>query len=192
MSFRWRRLRGSLFTLRIFTAAMLILTLLYTSLPYDNAIRLSLRLNRQKVIAFLFGPLRSDRWIYEDPVFPVDWSQDVAIILKTGYGTQERATAWLDALSNGINPENVVTVGDFASNLRARGSVTPGWKVHDVVSEMFGGQDNTFTQQDLSSPRAGKYRTLGATIAAGEDELARNLSGSFGWELDAMKVIGSR
>lgn len=59
-------------------------------------------------------PLKTDRWLYEDSAFPVDWSCDVAIILKwTGFGTQERARALLEALLVEISPESVLFVGDF-------------------------------------------------------------------------------
>lgn len=182
-------------------------------LPYDNAVRLSVRFNTHKILASLFGPLRSDRWLlYEVPAFPLDWAHgDVGIILKTGYGTRERAVAWLEALpavgknwgTNAIGignvEENVVVVGDFDGEVHislGREGADPQdefvLKVHDVIGDILQsdqGRKETSSQQSISSsPRGAKYRTLGATIAAGEQALARNLSRSFGWELDAMKV----
>lgn len=169
--------------LRLLTSAIIVLILIYATLPHDNTARLSIRFNAQKLAAFLTGPLRNDRWLYEDPAFPVNWSRDVAIVLKTGFGTQERATAWLEALPVGISPESVIIVGDFESRLVAKvqDSHQMAFDIHNVVADVV--QDYGQT-----SPRGAKYRTLASTVVAGEYDLARNLSSSFGWELDAIKV----
>lgn len=173
----------ALITLRLVTSVIIGLIFLYATLPNDSAARLSLRFNTQRLAGFLTGPLRSDRWLYEDPAFPVDWSQDVAIILKTGFGTQERAKAWLEALPVGISPGSVVVVGDFESHLVAKvQDLYPmAFDIHNAVADVV-------RNHGLTSPRGAKYRTLVATVAAGEYDLARNLSSSFGWELDAVKV----
>lgn len=184
MALRWHRPGRSLFTLRLLTSFIIVSILLYTILPHDNLVRLSLRFNAQKLTGFLTGPLKTDHWLYEDPAFPVDWSCDVAIILKTGFGTQERARAFLEALPVGISPETVLVVGDFQTELIvADGDFQQPrtFEVHDVVADVVRNHGSSY-------PRGAKYRTLAATIAAGEHGLARNLSRSFGWELDAMKV----
>lgn len=183
----WRRSRRSLFSLRLLTSAALVTLFLWATLPYDNALRSSARFNTHRLVAFLRGPLKNERWLYEPAPFPVDWSRDVAIILKTGYGTHERALAWIEALPSGINPENVVVVGDFHAQLETRTGAQSGLKVHDVVERIV---DETPTIcGGARCPRAEKYMNLKAAVSAGEDELARNYSRSFGWELDAMKFI---
>ncbi|KAI3401877.1 hypothetical protein diail_6436 [Diaporthe ilicicola] len=187
MLLHWRRLRRSLLSLRLLTSAALAILFLWATLPYDNTIRQSARFNTHRLVTFLRGPLRNERWLYEPPPFPVDWSRDVAIILKTGYGTQERALAWVEALPTAIRPETVIVVGDFDVELVTRRGARSGLKVHDVIARL--------TDEELAAcdgarcPRAEKYMNLKAAVSAGEDELARNYSSSFGWELDAMKFL---
>lgn len=186
MSLYWRRSRRSLFSLRILTSAALVTLFLWVTLPYDNALRSSVRFNTHRLVTFLRGPLRNERWLYDPPSFPVDWSRDVAIILKTGYGTHERALAWIEALPSGINPEHVIIVGDFDAQLATRSGPRSGLKVHDVIARIM--DEKIMVCGGARCPRAEKYMNLKAAVSAGEDELARNYSSSFGWELDAMKV----
>ena len=186
MPLHWHRRRRSLLGLRLLALVAIVVLCLCATLPYDNALRSSARFNTHQLVSFLRGPLRNERWLYEPPAFPVDWSRDVAIILKTGYGTQERALAWVEALPTGINPENVIIVGDFGAELATRGGMRSGLKIHDVVAKIM---DETLVLCDgARCPRAEQYMNLKAAISAGEDELARDYSRSFGWELDAMKV----
>lgn len=186
MSLHWRRRRRSLLGIRLLTSTLLVTLFLWATLPYDNALRSSARFNTHRLVSFLRGPLRNERWLYEPPAFPVDWPRDVAIILKTGYGTQERALAWVEALPTGISPENVIIAGDFESELATRGGARSGLKVHDVIARIM--DEKLVTCEDVRCRRAEKYMNLKAAISAGEDGLARNYSSSFGWELDAMKV----
>lgn len=187
MPLHWRRRRRSLLGLRLLTSVTLVVLFLWATLPYDNALRSSARFNTHRLVTFLRGPLRNERWLYEPPAFPVDWSRDVAIILKTGYGTQERALAWVEALPTGINPENVIIVGDFGAELATRSGARSGLKIYDVVEKIM--DEKLVVCDDARCPRAEKYMNLKAAIAAGENELARDYSRSFGWELDAMKVF---
>ncbi|KAK2604264.1 hypothetical protein N8I77_007208 [Diaporthe amygdali] len=189
MLLHWRRFRRSLLSLRLLTSVALVILLLWAILPYDNALRLSARFNTHRLVAFLRGPLRNERWLYEPPAFPLDWSRDVAIILKTGYGTQERALAWIEALPTGISPENVIIVGDFGIELATRDGARSGLKVHDVIARFV--DERLAVHEDARYPRLEKYMNLKAAISAGEDELARDYSSSFGWELDAMKFMPS-
>lgn len=182
----WRRRRRSLLGLRLLTSAALVTLFLWATLPYDNALRSSVRFNTHRLLTFLRGPLRNERWLYEPPAFPVDWPRDVAIILKTGYGTQERALAWNEALPTGISPENVIIVADFDAQLATRTGRQSGLKVHDVISKVM--DEKLLACEDARCPRAEKFMNLKAAVSAGEDDLARDYSSSFGWELDAMKV----
>lgn len=186
MSPYWRRSRRSLFNLRLLTSAALVILFLWATLPYDNALRSSARFNIHRLMTFLRGPLRNERWLYEPAPFPLDWSRDVAIILKTGYGTHERALAWIEALPGGINPENVIIVGDFDAQLATRTGAQSGLKIHNVVERIV--DEGPMVCGGARCPRADKYLNLKAAVSAGEDGLARTYSSSFGWELDAMKV----
>ncbi|PSR76281.1 hypothetical protein BD289DRAFT_337911, partial [Coniella lustricola] len=172
---------------------LFLLGLLYLVADYDNPIRLALRFNIHRAMSFIAGPLITGGGgvIVE---FPIDWASDVAIILKTGYGTQERAAAWLRALPAEMNPHNVLVIGDFERSIVIEGNRKAEpleFRVHDVVADVLRHDHDTpmGPRKVLSSQRGDKYRTLTAAVAAGEDELARNLSAAFGWELDAMKFI---
>ncbi|KUI59835.1 hypothetical protein VP1G_07056 [Cytospora mali] len=190
MLLRWRRLWRSLLNLRLVASFALGSLFLWATLPYDNAIRLSVRFNTQRLLKLATGPFINERWLYEEPTFPVDWAHDVAIILKTGYGTQERALAWFEALPMEINPESVLVVGDFNLELKVGGEMPMGVKVHDVVAGVLERRPcSRYKSENPPCPRVEKYRNLRAAISAGADELARNLSGSFGWELDAVKFL---
>lgn len=190
MPLHWRRLRRSLLSLRLLTSVVLVVLFLWATLPYDNTVRLSARFNTHRLVAFLRGPLRNERWLYEPPPFQVDWSREVAIILKTGYGTQERALAWFEALPTAISPENVIVVGDFDAELPTRDGARSGLKVQDVIARI--ADERLAAREDARSPRVEKYMNLKAAVSAGEDGLARNYSSSFGWELDAMKVLAEQ
>lgn len=189
MALRWNRRWRSVLNLRLVASTTLVFLFLWATLPYDNAVRLSVRFNVHRALSLVPGPFTRERWLYEEPMFPVNWAHDVAIILKTGYGTQERVGAWFEALSAAINPEGVLVVGDFDSTLELGGTPSLGSvRVHDVVAEVLDGEPHPQCKAEGSCPRVGKYRALSAAISAGEDDLARNLSGKFGWELDAVKV----
>ncbi|ROV88267.1 hypothetical protein VSDG_09048 [Cytospora chrysosperma] len=175
--------------MRLMVAITLASLFLMATLPYDNFVRLSIRFNIHRILSVVTEPFLSERWLYEAPEFPVDWPHDVAIILKTGYGTMERAVAWFEALPMGINPESILVVGDFDFELKLGGEVPLSVKVHDVVAEVLENRPCLQSRYGPSCPRVEKYRNLKAAISAGEDELARNLSGSFGWELDAVKFL---
>lgn len=120
----------------------------------------------------------------------MDWPHDVAIILKTGYGTKERAVAWLEAMPVGIDPASILVVGDsdFELELELGGEIPQVVKVHDVVGEVLEDKPCLQSRYKTPCPRVEKYRRLMVAISAGKDELAGNLSSSFGWELDAVKV----
>lgn len=182
MSIRWRRIRRSI-SPRLLISLFIAVLILWATLPYDNAIRLSVRFNISCFVTFLTSTSRSERWLYQPPKFPVDWSKDVAIILKTGYGTQERAAAWLEALPAGISLDSVLVVSDFAA-LELLGKEVV---VHDAVAHLESALTSTVP---LSSqyPRLNKWARLRTAVLRGEDETARGLSKSFGWELDAVKV----
>jgi hypothetical protein len=168
---------------------VLALSLLYTVLliftcPYDTPQRdrLLFQLGRP------FTPTSAavDNWLVTSPAaHPVNWTTDIGIIVKTGYGTQARVQAWLDAART-VESE-VVLVADFATK---RGQEF--WhqrkklEVHDVVRGMVA--EGSLSGKDLTSSRVSKYLSLQEAIKASHSTRAKLLSREFGWELDAMKV----
>ncbi|KAK7730843.1 hypothetical protein SLS53_008921 [Cytospora paraplurivora] len=190
MALRWSRRWRSVLNLRLVASITLIFLFIWAALPYDNAVRLSVRFNIHRALSLVPGPFIKEHWLYQEPMFPVNWAHDVAIILKTGYGTQERVGPWFEALPAAINHESVLVVGDFESNVKLGGKPGLGSvRVHDVVAEVLEKEAHPQCKAEDSCPRIEKYRTLSAAISAGEDDLARNLSRRFGWELDAVKFL---
>ncbi|KIH86293.1 hypothetical protein SPBR_08305 [Sporothrix brasiliensis 5110] len=113
---------------------------------------------------------------------------DVGVILKTGYGTQHRVSAQIEALGlrpHTVDGNNMIVIGDWA------GEVVYGDKgeqifVHDVIAPVL---DSGILGSRANCARAEKYRALAAAVHAGDDVEAMRISKSDGWELDAMKFI---
>ncbi|KAI9043865.1 uncharacterized protein KD926_002756 [Aspergillus affinis] len=167
--------------------APLILLVLYSLLPYDHDLRLSVRFNLNAAVAALPTPFSNRWWLAEKKVaFPVNLRDEVALVIKSGYGTKGRIAPWLQA-HEAAEFDNLLLVGDFSTPpgrpYDYHGRPVP---VHDVVAQML---QNGSLPAHLVHPRLLKYSNLTAAIASGDDDTARGLSRSFGWELDALKFI---
>jgi hypothetical protein len=177
---RRRRFLRLLSLLCIF--ALVACALFAMTLPYDAQFRLwvNMLIRESK-----WTPRASDlTWMGWPARYPVDWRTDVGFIMKSGFGTQHRIPAWLEAVRE---VGDVVLIADFATKAGAHytkdGKELP---VHDVVGSMF--EQGVFVGADLEEPRAVKWRNMSDAIARGDAEAAKEMSKSFGWELDAMKV----
>ncbi|RDW57289.1 hypothetical protein BP5796_12739 [Coleophoma crateriformis] len=110
-----------------------------------------------------------DGWIFEPAPFEID-PDDVAMVIKTGYSTQERLTAKLKAASNTANPNNIVLVGDYSttpsSHFRCNGIEVP---VHNALAWML---DKENISPQLNKTRLKYYSELTSAINAGDRELA--------------------
>jgi hypothetical protein len=155
------------------------------SLPYDSPILLLVRFASRQVLSFLRTPLGdNNNWVFDHPSFPVRFDQDVGFIVKTGYGTQTRIPAQLDALdllSGGGTAENLLVIADFAAGLSRNGHSI---EIHDSIAVLAANQALTTFH---GSERLLKYNNLTAAIKSrtkAVDEISRDV----GWELDAMKV----
>lgn len=177
------RPRPRLRTLSYLTLAIVIL--LWLVLPYDNTVRLAFRFNLMRLKATATSH-SSESWVYSHPEYPVELGEDVLVILKTGYGTKERVPAWFDSLNDADEFKDIVVIADYASqpgsHFRYRGHEMP---VHDMVKSSLGHKSLSAYK---SHPRVLKYGELAEAVASGDDTLGRQLSRSFGWELDALKV----
>jgi hypothetical protein len=83
----------------------------------------------------------------------------------------------------GEENRNFIVVGDWTA-VNETGDGLPS--VHNVVNLMM----ETKVDPSLQGhPRFGKYRSLQEAINSADEDNARELGQSFGWELDALKVI---
>ncbi|KAJ0107894.1 glycosyltransferase family 31 [Diaporthe amygdali] len=160
-------------------------------LPYDSPILSFLRLTSSKAFGTLRPPDADERLLLELPgQFPFT-DEEVAYIVKTGYGTQERVPALLEAsgaLKAGSEyGDNILVVGDFATTLQLKGRTV---LVHDVVAAAIEHEAVVKTQLQ-GTERIQKYRDMTSAIQQGRKEDAEQSSKAVGWELDALKFIPS-
>lgn len=177
----------------VVTALLVCLTwivALWIFLPYENPFILFLRFTRSRVSFLFLSSADDERLLLEHPGrFPFSDGQ-VAYIVKTGYGTQERVPALLEA-SEGMGigtdkyPEDdIVVVGDFAGELEFRGRSVA---VHDMVALVMEHEAVVKTGTN-DTDRIRKYREMTRAIQEGRTDEAQQYSKTVGWELDALKV----
>lgn len=156
-----------------------------TFLPYDSPSVLWIRFTATRFVSVIQSPPSAQEWMSRDPAFPVNFDTDVAFIIKTGYGTQERVPAQIDALGQLLDSEtygNTLVIGDFATEFHIHGHSIV---VHDVIKRL--AHDDALASEQ-GHERILKYKQMTATIKAGNKEESTAAVKSFGWELDALKV----
>ncbi|RDW63406.1 hypothetical protein BP6252_10951 [Coleophoma cylindrospora] len=162
--------------------SVIFLGLLWLLLPYDHDIVLNVRYHFNDITG---TSKLDDGWTFEPAPFEID-PDDVAMVIKTGYSTQERLTAKLKAASNTANPNNIVVVGDYStspsSHFRCNGIEVP---VHNALDWML---DKENISPQLNKTRLHYYSELTSAIEAGDRELAMSVGETHGWELDIMKA----
>jgi hypothetical protein len=183
----------------------LVVTLLGRAfLPYSSPVRSAFRFNADKFAYYMrgTGPPR-DAWLERRPdrlPFPLNASApggDVAITIKSSYGTRDRLRPQLEALGlvskqwvyaqnakkmdATVRDDLFVVVADWAP---PEGQRFDGIEIYDGVARTV----DQLSPRLHNSPRLVKYRNLQAAIAAGHDEQALTYAYSFGWELDPEKV----
>lgn len=183
--------------------ALALLAVCYYCLPYDSALRLSVRFNSQRVVNTFAPPHRSlEAWTLaplgnaSGAALPAGGRHlpalydDVGVLLKTGYGTQHRVGPQIEAL--GLRPDtddagNVVVVGDWDGEVVYGPHGRHRIAVHDAIAPVLA---SGVLGARANCARAEKYRALAAAVRAGDDAEALRISQAVGWELDAMKVSG--
>lgn len=179
-----RRLAGM--ALVAFLAWVLVL---WIFLPYDHPFILFLQFTTSRFLAVFRAPTADERLLFEHPGrFPFT-DGEVAYIVKTGYGTQERVPALLEAsksigTGNKYEEDNVLIVGDFATAFDFQGKKVA---IHDMVAAVM--QDEAVrTTETKNTKRMQKYENMTLAIQEGRKEEAEQFSKTVGWELDALKV----
>lgn len=169
--------------------------LMYCLLPLDNTCRLAVRR--------LFHTPRQHTFSREQllsvpPPYPVDLATDVALVIKSGFGTRDRLPGTLQLLDGDGDADSkapifgsILLVGDFATqpgqHYRCNGEELP---VHDVVGRTIEQalRAGLYNVGPRHPSKVGNYSVLQDAIANNNDDLALSLSHQFGWELDALKV----
>ncbi|GKT89528.1 glycosyltransferase family 31 [Colletotrichum tofieldiae] len=159
--------------------------LLYLVLPYDNPLVLAFRFNFSGLQLWFRGSgVEKDAWLYEPARYPIEYSTDVGLLIKTGYGTRRRLAAQLEAF--GLTTENAdafVVVGDWTPR---EGGEIAGVQVHDAI-------DGVMAMPEMRShhdaPKFKEYLALREAVQNGDDAKATEIGTSFGWDLDALKAL---
>ena len=165
------------------------LAVLWISLPYDSTVLSWLRLRTSILFSFFRSPTDDERLLLERPGrFPFA-DDEVAYIVKTGYGTQERVPALLEA-SRSIGTgskyaeDNILVVGDFAAELDVEGKTVV---IHDMVAAAME-HEAVVKMPVKNTERWYKYGNMTLAIKEGRKTEAEQYSKAVGWELDALKV----
>lgn len=167
------------------TSFIVWVLLCLTFLPYDSPSVLWIRFAASRFATLFRSPPSAAHWLAKEPAFKVNFDKDVAFIVKTGYGTQERVLVQLDALGlTAVDGEtgNTLVIGDFKADIQHNGHTVI---IHDVIQPVI--QDLSLAGQG-DHARVKKYLNLTDAIAHGKHDLAEAAVKDFGWELDALKV----
>lgn len=165
------------------------LTVLWISLPFDSPILSWIRLTTSKFFRVLRSPNDDEKLLLEQPGrFPFT-DDEVAYIVKTGYGTQERVPALLEAswrvrARSEYEQDNILLVGDFNAEFDFQGKTVV---IHDMVAAAME-HDAVIKTSNKNTERAYKYGNMTLAIKDGKKKEAEEYSKAVGWELDALKV----
>lgn len=156
-------------------------------LPSDNDFRSMIRFNWQRTQGYFRQPLNEQQWIFEKQAYPVSFHDDVGLLIKTGYGTQDRVLSQMEAMGLEGSRNAVIVVGNFNDTLEDKSLGQMGVKVNvvDIVGKVLA-EDKM--QDFAEEPRAVKYRELQEAIRSGDETKARGISKESGWDMDALKV----
>ncbi|KAH6960954.1 hypothetical protein DER45DRAFT_179405 [Fusarium avenaceum] len=180
-----RRLRSIVILLLICTF------IIYSILPHDSAIRLALVFNVSRFFNFLRGTATDkDAWLWKSPRYTVDLKKDVGYLIKTGYGTRHRVAEQIAAFEAtggylGKEGESFLVVGDWTTVNQTDADLI-GVTVHDAIKRVM---ETKVRGKVDGYPRLVKYRSLQASLQAGDEDEALKIGQSYGWELDALKFI---
>lgn len=150
--------------------------------PSDNAVRSLLRFHWHRTSGLFQTPMNEQKWIFQRPKYPVNFYNDVGLLIKTGYGTQDRVLAQMEAMGLEGTRNAVIVAGNFNTTLEGKDISVD---VVDVIGKMFDERDMADWKE---YPRAQQYRALQEAIAAGDDEKAKGISKESGWDMDILKV----
>lgn len=166
------------------------MTVWYITLPPHSPIRLSVNFNLSRYCNAVFSSAANrDAWLFKPSRYPVELNTDVGYLIKTGYGTRHRIPEQLSAFSRsggvlGDEGRSYMVVGDWTA-VNDTDAQLVGAEVHDVIKLVM---ETKVDRKHRHHRRFTKYRSLQASVAAGDEVTANSLGKAYGWELDALKV----
>lgn len=161
----------------------------YVLSPYDSKFRSALRWQGTIATDYVQHKYPSDKWLYKNQKYPIDPAQDIAIVLKTGFGTRNRVPSVLAALGNETLDSQVLIVQDYPVIAKRPVFTASGKSVPTVDAIGWMIKNNKLVGHGKNE-RIMKYEHLSDAIEDEDYFMADTLAKGYGWELDAMKVSG--
>src|SRR4051812_9633071 len=100
---------------RSIVACIVTIILAFVSLPHDNSLWLALRFNFGRLRGYMHSFSTDGSQPDLSARFAANTTEDVGIIIKTGYGTRHRLPGALEALESGLDSRDILVVADFSS-----------------------------------------------------------------------------
>ena len=170
---------------RICLTLLLAFTLTWLYLPSDSFLLLRTRCHFVRFMNYFGDNPRLHTKQLRQGRHPIS-TQDIGLIIKSGYSTRERLPARLQTLG-GWDLDDVVVVSDYETEisiLDGDGVTAKQVQVHDALARIM-----TEEWIDPKSRRAKQYREFSEAIkeASASSPIHHDLL-TFGWELDIVKV----
>lgn len=173
---------------KIGLGVLVFLFILYSLTPYDSLPRSFFRFQHNVIQDYYQNALPSDSWLFKPQPYPIDPSNDIGIVIKTGFGTKKRVSAALQALgSESLNADTIV-VQDFPLFPDQKNYTLASGKEVPVIDIIGWNLERGSLRGQEQQERVMKYINLADAVDGEEWMLADTLGKDMGWELDAMKV----
>ncbi|KAI1375616.1 glycosyltransferase family 31 protein [Hypoxylon crocopeplum] len=176
---------------KIVLGLLAFLFILYTLTPYDSLPRSFFRFQHNVLQDYYQNVHPSDSWLFKPPPYPVDPDNDIAIIVKTGYGTRKRVSKALQALSNESFFADTIVTQDFPLLPDQKNFTLANGKEVPIIDIIGWNLERGALKGQEQQERVMKYTTLAEAVEGEEWMLADGLGKDMGWELDAMKFLPS-
>ncbi|KAI0852918.1 glycosyltransferase family 31 protein [Daldinia vernicosa] len=176
---------------KIGLGALVFLFILYSLTPYDSRPRSFFRFQQNVMQDYYQNALPSDSWLFKPQPYPIDPSNDIGIVIKTGFGTKKRVPAALQALSSESLNADTIVVQDFPLFPGQKNYTLASGKEVPVIDIIGWNLERGSLRGQEQHERVMKYINLADAVDGEEWMLADTLGKDMGWELDAMKFLPS-
>ncbi|KAI1386889.1 glycosyltransferase family 31 protein [Hypoxylon trugodes] len=176
---------------KIILGVFAFLFIIYSLTPYDSRARSFFRFQHNVIEDYYQNVHPTDSWLYKTQPYPIDPQNDVAIIVKTGFGTRRRVPAALEALSNESFFADTIVAQDFPLLPDQKNYTLKNGKEVPVIDIIGWNLERGALKGQEQQERIMKYENLADAVDGEEWMLADGLGKDMGWELDAMKFLPS-
>ncbi|KAI1415618.1 glycosyltransferase family 31 protein [Hypoxylon sp. FL1857] len=176
---------------KITLAVVAFLFIIYNLTPYDSRPRSFLRFQHNVIEDYYQNVHPSDSWLFKPQAYPINPDNDIAIVIKTGFGTKQRVSAALQALSNESFFADTIVTQDFPLLPDQKNYTLANGKEVPVIDIIGWNLERGALKGQEQQERVMKYTTLSEAIEGEEWMLADGIGKDMGWELDAMKFLPS-